>query len=61
MELVVLIQEFVKVVRRGAASVPVFFFLHPDLTMVNFTLRKDTSMWCNKELRSTCLMYLLLL
>ena len=30
MELVVLIRESVKVVRRGAAAVPVFFFFHPD-------------------------------
>ena len=29
MELVVLIRESVKVFRRGAAAVPVFFFSHP--------------------------------
>ena len=30
MELVDLIRDSVKVVRRGAAVVPVFFFSHPD-------------------------------
>ena len=30
MEFVVLIRESLKIVRRGAAAVPVFFFSHPD-------------------------------
>ena len=45
-ELVVLIRESVKVVRRGAAEVPVFSSCILILKMVNFKLQNDTSMWC---------------
>ena len=40
MELVVLIQESVKVVCRGAAAVPVFFFSHPDFDDSGFYTAK---------------------
>ena len=40
MELVVFIQESVKVVRRGAAAVPGFFFSHPDLDGGEFYAEK---------------------
>ena len=41
MELVVLIQESVKVVCRGAAAVPVFFFSHPDFDDSGFYAAKQ--------------------
>ena len=41
MQLVVLIRESVRVVRRGAADVPVFFFSHPDFDNGEFYAAKQ--------------------